>query len=599
MTTPTTVPGPSVSPGTTPGPDTTTQPGESPDTTTRPGEAPDTTTRPEEAPDTTTRPGEAPDTTTRPGEAPDTTTRPGEAPDTTTRPGEAPDTTTRPGEAPDTTTRPEEAPDTTTRPGEAPDTTTRPEEAPDTTTRPGEAPDTTTRPEEAPDTTTRPGESPDTTTRPGEAPDISTQTVPISRPETTVSAKSELEEIQAYSQETPRTAPEEFAKRETPLPERARADVASAESLRHIEPDDAPEMGRKRTPPRPPDTPDDGKKEEEKVQGPDGSYARVIGHRETVRYTYDNEKDEARAERVAVQEQPDVLKRDSTPPQSTLRQVGALDIIPSGREVQATRDDTNTVMGVPEEVARRLREESERTGKPASTEITYEYTHDIDERRTTVEIDAGVSKGTPAKAQDDRSNWRLRPRSETPLGRGEHGSGQQGKGQKPQQVGGGQGKAEAEASSALPQDAAPDSGLVSNPKAASQGTPAKAQDDRGNWKLRPRSQTPLGAGASAGPGQKGGGFKPRQEKGRDGALSANKNGLVSKAEAEERRRLRLEREGALRETPEYSPAKPGKFGSGKKKKSEPWRSPGRTTVIVNSMHGGASGPSRPSHFRPA
>ena len=283
-----------------------------------------------------------------------------------------------------------------------------------------------------------------------------------------------------------------------------------------------------------------------------------------MRYTYDAKQGAAKAEYVLVQENPDVITRDSTPPTAVARSVGALSVTPSGREVNASRDVAAAPLRVPEDIADRLRAESERTGRPASVDVSYRYTHDVDEQRTTVSAGA-PQRGLAPKAEADRRRAaRLAAKS----------------GGNDAQVG---------------QAPAGSSGNAGTMEAGRSGLVDKAEADR----RRANRTGGNGNGGRGQPGQPGqrGQQRPAGNAGNAGTMAAGRGGLASKADAEERRRQRRE-QGGIVDGPEHSPAKPRKFTS-KKRKNEPRRSPGRTTVVVQSSHGGNAGSSRPQHFRSA
>ena len=69
------------------------------------------------------------------------------------------------------------------------------------------------------------------------------------------------------------------------------------------------------------------------AQGPPDGFPRRIAHNETVRYSYDPATDKVTAELVSVQDQPDILMRDATPPDGRARSVASLIVTPVGRQL--------------------------------------------------------------------------------------------------------------------------------------------------------------------------------------------------------------------------------------------------------------------------
>ena len=123
------------------------------------------------------------------------------------------------------------------------------------------------------------------------------------------------------------------------------------------------------------------------VQGPLDGYARRIRHTERVEYSYDPETQQASA-RVVDSSDPVIVARDASPPAVQERQVGALDVVPEGRDVRATpREDAE--LAVPPGVLARLRAQAGRDGGPVTRTETVSYEHDIDTQETDQRIEGG------------------------------------------------------------------------------------------------------------------------------------------------------------------------------------------------------------------
>ena len=153
---------------------------------------------------------------------------------------------------------------------------------------------------------------------------------------------------------------------------------------------------------------DDGKGRKKAPRGPADGYPRVIAHNETIRFIYDPDTNQVTAQRLHVQQRPDVLENDDTPPDGVARTVGSLSVTAAGREVTAVPQSPYgsteapqavAAEGVPEKIAEHLRAEAQRTGRAAGIDVTTRYTHNLDTNETEQET------------QNPRKGLRLRERA--------------------------------------------------------------------------------------------------------------------------------------------------------------------------------------------
>ena len=152
--------------------------------------------------------------------------------------------------------------------------------------------------------------------------------------------------------------------------------------------------------------------------GPADGFPRRIAHNETVRYSYDPATDKVTAELVSVQDQPDVLVKDTSPPDGRARGVASLTVTPAGRQLAVDQDPEQDAPPVPDDITASLRRQSEASGgAPVSIDATTRYVHDLDTHDTQaseVDLDAEpAAAGAPAPSARERALAYLSRSAET------------------------------------------------------------------------------------------------------------------------------------------------------------------------------------------